>query len=725
MPHYLINNKLKPLVVALSVVVVTPIYANDSLWDMSLEDLGKIRVTTLASGTATPLDKAAAIATVITAEDIEAMGANDISQVLETVPDLHVGISDQVFAPKYNIRGITSNRNAQTLMLINGIPITNLFTGNRGQIWMGMPVKGVARIEIIRGPGSALYGADAFAGVINIITKNADDIYGTKLGAGVGNFGQRSAWMQHGSTHNSYKTSFNLEAYKTEGWDSIIKSDAQTLNDQAFQTNASLAPNKVNTMKEVLEARFELTGLNDILRIGYQGNYNIGTGAGLIQALDPEGRFKAERFNVDYAYNFNELVENWQIQTRTSFYRSTQQVEKNLLLFPRNFALSFDGNKTFFKYPDGFIGNPSLKEDHARFDVNGLFKGLNKHLIRVGTGFYWGDIFEVTESKNFFSNYTPRPSLTDVSDTNDAFLPEKERTNYYAFGQDEWQIANTLQLTTGLRYDHFSDFGSTINPRLALIWANTPDITTKLLYGRAFRAPSISELFVDNNPVQNGNPNLKPEIIDTYELALSHQVSDNLLYNTNIYYYKIKDVCLLTDFVHKGEYNTNIYYYKIKDYITLVPINAFANQMQNSGKRHGHGLSAEVDYSALDNLRLVANYSYQLSKDDATKTASGDTPNHQLYLRGEWEITPAWLLSPQVNVIGQQKRAAGDIRPPVASYSTVDISLRKKHYSQPLSFAVSVHNLFNADVRESSPAAVADDYPMAKRSLMAEVNYQF
>ena len=695
------NNAIKPLVFFISTMSITSYAADSSLWDMSLEDLGKIRVTTLASGTATPLDKAAAIATVITAEDIEAMGANDISQVLETVPDLHVGISDQVFAPKYNIRGITSNRNAQTLMLINGIPITNLFTGNRGQIWMGMPVKGIARIEIIRGPGSALYGADAFAGVINIITKNADDIAGTQTGAGIGNFGQKSAWLQHGSRYGTKKMAFNLEAYKTNGWDSIVKSDAQTLNDQIFQTNASLAPNKVNTMKEVLEARFELTGLNDILRIGYQGNYNIGTGTGLIQALDPEGRYKAERFNVDYSYNFNELIQDWQIQTRTSFYRSTQQVEKNLLLFPRNFALSFDDNKTFFKYPDGFIGNPSLKEDHARFDLSGLFKGLDKHFIRVGTGFYWGDIFEVTESKNFYPNYTPRPNLTDVSDTKDAFLPEKERTNYYAFGQDEWQIANTLQLTTGLRYDYFSDFGSTINPRLALIWANTPDITTKLLYGRAFRAPSISELFVDNNPVQNGNPNLKPEIIDTYELALSHQVSDNLLYNTNIYYYKIKD------------------------YITLVPINAFANQMQNSGKRHGHGLSAEVDYSALDNLRLVANYSYQLSKDDATKTASGDNPNHQLYLRGEWEITPAWLLSPQVNVIGQQKRAAGDIRPPVASYSTVDISLRKKHYSQPLSFAVSVHNLFNADVRESSPAAVADDYPMAKRSLMAEVNYQF
>ncbi len=697
----LFNNSIKPLILAISFSSSPYSYADNSLWDMSLEELGKIRVTSLASGTATPLDKAAAVATVITAEDIEAMGANDISQVLETVPDLHVGISDQVLTPKYNIRGITSSRNAQTLMLMNGIPITNLFTGNRGQAWMGMPVKGIARIEIIRGPGSALYGADAFAGVINIITKNADDIAGTQTGAGIGNFGQHNAWLQHGSSYGAKKISFNLEAYKTEGWDSIIKSDAQTLNDQIYQTTASLAPNKVNTMKEVVEARFELTGLNDILRIGYQGNYNIGTGAGLIQALDPEGRFKAERFNVDYSYNFNELIQDWQIQTRTSFYRSTQEAEKNILLFPRNFALSFDGNKTFFKYPDGFIGNPSLKEDHARFDLSGLFKGLDKHFIRIGTGFYWGDIFEVTESKNFYSNYTPRPSLTDVSDTKDAFLPEKERTNYYVFGQDEWQIANTLQLTTGLRYDHFSDFGSTVNPRLALIWANTPDITTKLLYGRAFRAPSISELFVDNNPVQNGNPNLKPEIIDTYELAFSHQASDKLLYNTNIYYYKIKD------------------------YITLVPINAFANQMQNSGKRHGHGLSAEVDYSVLKNLRFVANYSYQLSKDDATKTASGDNPNHQLYLRSEWEITPAWLLSPQINIIGQQKRAAGDTRPASDSYSTVDISLRKKHYSQPLSFALSVHNLFNADVREPSPAAVANDYPMAKRSFMAEVNYQF
>lgn len=701
-PKPFFNNTLKSLTFAIFIATLNTSYADTGLWDMSLEELGKIRVTTLASGTATPLDKAAAIATVITAEDIEAMGANDISQVLETVPDLHVGISDQAFAPKYNIRGITSKHNSQTLILINGVPITNLFTGNRGQTWMGMPVKGIARIEVIRGPGSALYGADAFAGVINIITKNADDIYGTHVGAGVGNFGQRSAWLQHGSSHGKRKIAVNLEAYKTSGWDSIIEQDQQTIFDNIFGTKASLAPNTVNTMKDVIEARFEVASENDSLRLGYQGNFNIGSGAGLAQALDPEGRFKGERFNIDYTYNFNQLIPNWQIQTRTSFYRSTQAVEKNALVFPKNFLITLDG-KTFHSYPNGLIGNPALKEDHARFDVSGLFKGIDNHFIRVGTGFYWGDIFEVTESKNFYPDFSPRPALTDVSDTSEVFLPEKDRKNYYAFGQDEWQIANSLQLTTGLRYDYFSDFGSTVNPRLALIWANTSDITTKLLYGRAFRAPSISELFVTSNPIQLGNPRLKPELIDTYELALSHKASEYLLYSINVYHYQIND------------------------YIVLIPTGLGSNQMQNSGKRHGQGLGLEMDYSPLDNLRIVANYSYQISKDDTTKQASGENPNHQLYVRGEWDINKSWLFSPQVNRIGQQKRAAGDTRAPMESYTAVDVSLRYKKLAQPLSLALSVHNLFNANVREASPApaVVANDFPMAKRSIMAELNYQF
>ncbi|MDX1451563.1 MAG: Plug domain-containing protein, partial [Oleiphilaceae bacterium] len=145
-------------------------FEGGELWGMSPEELGKIRLTSIATGTQTPIDKAAAVATVITQEDIKAMGATDLDQVLETVPGLHVTRGESGFFPKYIIRGITSTSNPQALVLINGTPITSLVYGNRGNAWGGMPIKSIERIDVIRGPGSALYGADAFSGVINITT---------------------------------------------------------------------------------------------------------------------------------------------------------------------------------------------------------------------------------------------------------------------------------------------------------------------------------------------------------------------------------------------------------------------------------------------------------------------------------------------------------------------------------------------------------------------------
>lgn len=93
-------------VTALCLVVASGASADESLWDIPLEELGQIRVVSIASGTETPLDKAAAITSVINADDIAAMGATDLDQVLETVPGLHVNHSDQGFSPKYVFRGL-------------------------------------------------------------------------------------------------------------------------------------------------------------------------------------------------------------------------------------------------------------------------------------------------------------------------------------------------------------------------------------------------------------------------------------------------------------------------------------------------------------------------------------------------------------------------------------------------------------------------------------------
>lgn len=192
--------------------------ADQSLWDIPLEELGQIRVVSIASGTETPLDKAAAVTSVINADDIAAIGATDLDEMLETVPGLHVNHSDQGFSPKYVFRGITSSNNAQALVLINGIPATTMVYGNRGNAWGGMPVKAIERIEVIRGPGSALYGADAYSGVINIITKGPDSIGGQTVGGRLGSFDTRGGWLE--SVHHiggGLAMSLVLEYQTTEG----------------------------------------------------------------------------------------------------------------------------------------------------------------------------------------------------------------------------------------------------------------------------------------------------------------------------------------------------------------------------------------------------------------------------------------------------------------------------------------------------------------------------
>jgi outer membrane receptor for ferrienterochelin and colicin len=136
---------------------------------------GDKAIVSIATGSAQPLQRAPSTATVITAEDIAAMGAKDLDEVMETVPGVHVSRSAVFYVPIYAFRGIGSNNtNPQVLMLQNGIPINSIYRGDKGQSWGGLPLDNVARIEIIRGPGSALYGADAYSGVVNIITKNRE-----------------------------------------------------------------------------------------------------------------------------------------------------------------------------------------------------------------------------------------------------------------------------------------------------------------------------------------------------------------------------------------------------------------------------------------------------------------------------------------------------------------------------------------------------------------------
>jgi len=650
----------------------------------------------IATGRKQLISKAPAVASVVTADDIKKMGAKDIEQALESVAGLHVSRRSSAYNPVFLMRGIHSDFNAQVLMLINGIPITNVFTGDRSVVWGGMPVENISRIEVIRGPGSAVYGADAFAGTINIITKTADEIDGLEIGISTGSFDTQRAWALYGGEVNGWDVAFSMELLDTNGHDKKISSDQQTVFDGAFATNASLAPGGVNTGKKSVETRIDLSRDEWRLRMGFQGRYDVGTGAGVNQALDPLGSADSERFNLDLTYHAPDFSENWDVQGTLSFFDTSFKTEDLTLLPP---GVDFPGPGNTF--PNGVIGNPSVYERHYRFDTSAFYMGFEDHDLRVGTGVHYIDQYRIEESKNFASGAGPfpvaLPAVTSVSGSA-LFNREEERTVSYLFVQDEWGFASDWSLTSGLRYDHYSDFGGTVNPRLALVWDTSYNLTTKFLYGRAFRAPSFAEQFNMGNPVAIGNDDLDPEVIDTYEIAF--------------------------DYTHSGDLKggLNLFYYDMKDIIRFLPV------AMNAGDQTGYGLELEFEWQLTRDTSISGNYALQRSEDEATSHDAGNAPQQQIYLRADHTMPSNWSVSSQLNYVMDRERVFGDTRKNVDDYATWDVSLKRTQWFGGFDIAITINNLTDEEILEPSlydpltdTVAIERDLPQAGRSITAEI----
>ncbi len=683
----------------IGLIVATPAFAG-SEEDALMRAFGDETFISIATGSRQPITLAPAVASVITANEIREMGARDLDEVLESIPGLHVSVAPRGYLPLYTMRGIYSENNPQILMLINDIPITNLYVGNRGEIWGGMPVNDIARIEIIRGPGSAVYGADAFAGTINIITKTADEINGTQFGARAGSFNTTEGWILQGSTWNETSMAMSLQVMRTDGHDQVIDFDAQSYYDILAGTNASYAPGPVDLDRKNIDARIDLSHGNWRMRLGYQGR-NGGVGAGVALALDPSGQGDSERYNADISYN-NALSQHWDVTGIISYFDTS--AEADLTLLPPGFV-SPGG-----PFPDGVIAQPYVYERHTRFSLSTFYHGLSDHSIRLGIGAIYDDMYKIKEKKNYtlappFGTPIPLGDVVDVSDDpSNVFIQPQDRTVFYVFAQDEWQLANDWRLTTGVRYDHYSDFGDTTNPRLALVWQPKNDFTTKVLYGRAFRAPAFNELYNINNPVAQGNEDLMPETIDTYEIAFNYQYSQALYSGLNIFHYRMKDV------------------------IRFSPI---TSQAENVGQIEGQGLEFESRYSISSNFRVYGNYSYQKSIDQDTDTIIANAPQHHVYMSFNWDFISAWSLNAQINWVADRVRDAGDPRESIDDYVVTDLTLRYRATGKPWEFALSGRNLFDEDAREPSPRLspldgtplIPNDLPLAGRQFFIEARY--
>lgn len=654
----------------------------DTLLSMSLEELVEMEVT-VATGTPKPLKQAPAVATVITAEDIERTGATTLDEALETVPGLHVSRSEYYFSSLWSIRGIHTSVNSEVLFLINGVPFKNIQNGNRPFMFL-LPVSMISRIEIIRGPGSAIYGTDAFSGVINVITKKAEDIDGTEVGFRAGSFDTYDGWASHGGSYGGWDVALNIEGRKIEGDDDQIIE-----RDRLGTGYPSLTPAPIDTRHELLDGHLNLHQENWNLNM-HGSVYESALGAGGAQAITYGNNIDASYFLGDLTYHTDTLIQDWDLSIQLS--GSYQDGDIVLEYYPAHFL--------------NMIGNPIVTTKEAGLETAGIYKGLENHKIRMAAGTRYWDM-NAAQYKNFTFISSPPfvriGPMRHVTDPDELFIREEDRTLWYVSLQNEWEITEDWELTAGIRHDDYSDFGSTTNPRLALAWKTTGQLTSKLLYGRAFLAPNFGQLYNTNNPVATGNPDLGPEKIESFELAFDYQPLSNLRLALNLFRYTIDDII---------------------EYTGALPQTA-----QNIDEQDGQGFELEFDWRLGKDFRLYSNFAYQHAENSKTEATVHDAPGVQFYLNPHWEFLPEWSVDSQAYWIAQRNREPGDPRAEIDDYWLANLTLRKMNILEHLDLALAVRNLFDEDAREPSPydptaplgAWIPNDYPLTSRGYWIEL----
>ncbi|XOV77739.1 MAG: TonB-dependent receptor plug domain-containing protein [Aestuariibacter sp.] len=562
----------------------------------------------------------------------------------------------------------------------------------------------IDRIEVIKGPGSAVHGADAFSGVINVVTKGYDADTSSDIGLMTGSFGYKSAWVNSGFTKDNFKFAINAQATSTDGDSSrIVEEDAlYGLGLGAISHAPGPLDTKLDT--EELHLKLQIDGLET--SFWYLKN-DGGTGAGGAQAIPRNDQSTHEAYNFRIAYN-GKLGKNWTISSSATYqdYKGDTRFE----IFPPGMALprQFDENGVpiaFTIFPDGIIGKPITKDSNIELDLTAFYYGWSNHSIRMSFGLLKND-FEVEEYKNFgplaqtFTEDFRDGSLVDVTGTPFIYSPDAERDVVYVSLQDEWSLAKDWELTAGIRFDDYSDFGSTINPRLALVWQARHNLTIKSLYGKAFRAPSFGELYAINNPIILGNENLDAEEIDTFELALDYRPNFDwkLLFN--------------------------VFKYRADNLIVYTPQSDGSQQANNAAAQEGLGFEALASWQASDNVELKLSYAWQKPEDADTGEYIADAPKDLLYFAVNWELNDDFTFHFDSKWIKDRARLPSDTRTQIADYNWSNANLNY-HLSKNIDLSLLIRNIFDENAREPSDGQIPNDYPLEESGYWLKASYTF
>lgn len=369
-----------------------------------------------------------ATVTVVTREDIDDRAARDVADMLREVPGLHVSRTGSAGrATSLFTRGSNSNH---TLVLWNGLEITNPYFA--GYDWGRFSTVGVEQVEVVRGPYSALYGSDAMAGVVNVLTSSQRN--GFRLLAEAGGEGLRNGSASGTWTSEALNVSGALEKRDDDGF---------AANDDFSQTsgNAAVRWNLTPTLSAGVSARYTSYDL------GIPMNLNA-TATAIVPSLQRRQDGTERQISIP--------------------------IEQKLGRFSYEIALAESRRDDTFSDPEDSFGLVWTTTESETRRARLTTRTETSFGTMVAGGEY--ERAEVDDLTNFGPNFTGG-----------------ERTERSLFVEDRVQVSS-FEISAGLRWDDYETFGSEVSPRVGLAWLSG-DHKFRAAFGEAFRAPAIGELY--------------------------------------------------------------------------------------------------------------------------------------------------------------------------------------------------------------------------------------
>ncbi|MBF0100072.1 MAG: TonB-dependent receptor [Desulfobacterales bacterium] len=701
--------------------------------------------------------EAPSIVSVIDQLEIKQLGAKTLEEILKTIVGFNTNLIAYELNPLIIIRGLgTDNDNIR--LLINGHPIGNCFLSGMGY-WEAFPVNLIQKIEIIRGPGSALYGNNSMNGTINIITKDSTDP--SMISSRYGTFNTYGLNGQLSSKLGECDLYFFADHFQSKGDKNLVELDNATYLFGPIAKAFSLDPGIVSSAPSYTTENFKYQNLyskinlNDFYVMGMYNHNWTEMPLSLVRTMTDNNSRKLINSFLEFGYDgtiWNDV--NFVSKVYYDFFKydyfSEGLSQKTTQFLTHYLNLGYPAG-------EGAYANPSQKNYKIGSEITlsyNFMMGLN---ILGGYQYEYHTLFDV----NYFSNVNQTGRQITLNGLSYQFLEyldgyrdlsesypwiKKDDRSISAFYTqmiiDFFDIFNLdgfgkdFTLTAGVRHDSFSDVGESISPRAALVYVLNDHLYFKTLYGKAFRAPSFRELYNQNNAVINGNPNLKPETASTQEGLIGFTINNHISGSITGFYTEILKMIERTD-----------------------DTSNLGNVYDNTGKMKAYGIEGELKISFDKNRYGLFNITSQRTLETSPKTITdiggtpftqtdnspGNIPELLANLVMNTDITQHINWNISLNYKGKIKRSDKlqftpemtdpdgtlekiDQRAPIQSRTLVNTSLifNNFKFARGLDIQLTGYNIFNTDDRSPEfDGVVPNDIPRWGRHFLCEFIYSF